>query len=93
MRVSHCHILSMLYDYAVSIYQICLELKSFQDKYILADGSSKRIRVSPGLGRYTHLLALILKPVWPRLTSPRLALSTKLFSWVLLAYSNNLFTP
>lgn len=65
----------MLYDYAIGIYQVCFELKSFQDKYILADGSLKRIRVSPGFDRYTYLLALILKPVWPRLTSPRLALS------------------
>lgn len=93
MRVSHCHIISMLYDYAVSIHQICFELKSFQDKYILADGSHKRIRVSPGLDRYTHLLALILKPVWSRLTGPDLALSTKLLAGFLLTYSNNLFTP
>ena len=75
MCISHCHTLSMLYDYATSIYQICLELKSFQDKYIPADGSPKRIRVGPGLDQYTHLLALILKPVWSHLTGPDLALS------------------
>lgn len=78
MCIPRCHTLSMLYDYATSIYQIYLELKSFQDKYIPANGSHKRIRVGPGLDRYTYLLALILKPVWSRLTGPDLALSTEL---------------